>query len=129
MSTPGRFNKWCEKEPLVCNDEGLIRKSQLHLRNRDFTDYERWIYHLHELVDCEGIEFVAFSNVLLYRQTSLANKIVLTPCFYPETVGMSVTDPIVMLSMKMRERGRYVYDGWIPIDDWNIENVRQAINS
>ena len=129
MIEPGRYNKWCEKEPLVCNDEDLIRKSQLHFINRDLTDFERWIYYLHELVDCEGIEFVAFSNVLLYRQTSLANNVVLTPCFYPEMEGMSVNDPIVMLSMKMGERGRYVYDGWIPIDDWNIENVRQAINS
>ncbi len=129
MSEPGRFNKWGEKEPLVCNDNDLIRKSQIPFRNQDLTDYERWIYHLHELVDCEGIEFVAFSNVLLYRQTSLASNVVLTPCFYPETVGMSVNDPIVRLSMKMGERSRYVYDGWIPIDDWNIENVRQAINS
>jgi len=124
-----RFNKWGEKEPLVCNDPDLIRRSQQHLRNQDLTDYERWIYYLHELVDCEGIEFVAFSNVLLYRQTSLAKNVILTPCFYPETEGMSVTDPLVRLSMNMRMRGRYVYDGWIPIDDWNITKVRQSINS
>lgn len=125
----GRFNKWCEKEPVVCNDPDLIRRSQLHLGNQNLTDFERWIYYLHELVNCKGIEFVAFSNVLLYRQTSLAKNVILTPCFYPETEGMSITDPLVRLSMNMRKRGRYVYDGWIPIDDWNITNVRQAINS
>ena len=70
----GRLNNWCEKEPLVCNDPDHIRKSQQLIFNPDFTDYEGWIHYLHELVDCEGIEFVAFSNVLLYRQTSLAKK-------------------------------------------------------
>jgi hypothetical protein len=129
MSAPGRYNKWSEKEPLICNDSDLLRKSRRHLRNQELTDYERWIYYLHELVDCEGIEFVAFSNVLLYRQTTLANNVILTPCFYPETEGMSITDPLVKLSMNMEMRDRYVYDGWIPIVDWDIENVRQAINS
>ena len=125
----GRYNNWCEKTQLVCNDPDHIRKSQSHLVNREVTDYEKWTYYLHELVNCDGIEFVAFSNVLLYRQISLAKNVILTPCFYPEIEGMSITDPLVGLSMNMEKRGRYVYDGWIPIDDWNITNVRQAINS
>lgn len=125
----GRYNNWCEKSPLVSNDADRIRKAQSHFGNREFTDYEKSIHYSHQLVDSDGIEFVAFSNVLLYRQTSLAKNVILTPCFYPEIQGMPSTDPLVNFSLKMVKRARYVYDGWIPIDDWNIANVRQAINS
>ena len=124
---PGKYSKWCERRPLACDDEEEKAKARKYLRRKDLTDIEKSAMFVHELVGCQGMEFAVFSSAKIKKGVTLPGNITLVPCFLPEIEGRSWNDPLVRLSESMMGRARFVYDGWVPIDDWNIESVREAI--
>ena len=123
----GKYNKWCERRPLVCNDEAIISKARKHLVKKELTSIEKAAIFLHDLVNCQGLEFVAFSSARFRKPVILPGEVILVPCFLPEIEGKSWKDPLVRLTYRMMEHSRFIYDGWIPISDWHIESVREAI--
>jgi len=123
----GKYNKWCERNPLVSSDGKKILEANRHLVNSTLSNYKKWIWFTHELVDCNGIEFVAFSNIKSPTKISFSDGLVLVPCFEAVTEGKSLVDPLVQKSIEMRRRARYIYDGWMPLDNWSIENMRNKI--
>jgi len=125
---PGKYNKWCERRALVCNDQAIISKANLYLRKKNLSQKEKAALFLHELVNCQGLEFVVFSSAKFKKAVNLPGNIVLVPCFYPEVAGKSWNDRLVQLTIMMQEHARFVYDGWLPISDWNIEDLRESVN-
>lgn len=123
----GKYNLWCERRPLVCKDKKRYSQARSYLVKRELTPYEKAALYLHALVDCEGLEFVAFGNVRLDETIVLPGNIKLVPCFLPEVIGKNLKEPLVRLTMMMHQRSRFVYDGWLPISDWRIKAVRKAI--
>ena len=122
-----KFNKWCEIEPLVCSDQQIIQKAFSHSLNRDLTPSASAVLFLHELTGCMGLEFVAFSNVKTESGILLPNNVMLEPCFFPNTEGLDVSDPLVQMTIKMENEHRFIYDGWIPIKTMDINSINNAI--
>ncbi len=124
---PGKYNKWCERRPLVCSDEKRKGRADAYLRQRDLTQFEKAAFYAHELIGCEGLEFVAFSNAYLKEPILLPGNIRLVPCFLPDINGCSLKDPLAHFTMQMQRRSRFIYDGWLPISDWRTEAVKERI--
>jgi hypothetical protein len=124
---PGKYNRLCERRPLVCGDGKRIDRANAHLVKKGLTASEKAALYLHDLVSCEGLEFVTFSNARLNEPVVLPSNIKLVPCFLPDVEGKSLEEPLVQLTMQMAQRSRFIYDGWLPISDWRIEAVRKAI--
>lgn len=55
--SPGKYNKWCERRPLVCSDKAIISKAHKHLVKTGLTSTEKATMFLHDLVNCQGLEF------------------------------------------------------------------------
>jgi hypothetical protein len=123
----GKYNRWCERRPLVCSDKKRIGRANSYLIKKELTSSEKAALYLHDLVSCEGLEFVAFGNARLNEPVVLPGNIKLVPCFLPDVERKSLEDPIVQLTMQMVQRSRFIYDGWLPISNWQAEVVRKAI--
>ena len=123
----GKYNRWCERRPLVCSDKERIDRANSYLIKKELTSSEKAAIYLHDLVSCEGLEFVAFGNARLNEPVVLPGNIKLVPCFLPDVEGKSLEDPLVQLTMQMVQRSRFIYDGWLPISNWQAEAVRKAI--
>jgi len=124
-----KYSPWCHRRPLVCADTDRCNRAFLFSARRDLSSSERAAFYLHELTGCAGFEFVAFSNIRLRDLTRLPNGVVLLPCFYSSIEGHDANDPLVVSTIKMEEKARYIYDGWIPITSWDERNVGIAIQA
>ena len=47
--------------------------------------------------------------------------------FLQSTVGCSMVDPIAKASLRMSKKGRYIYDGWLPIPEMTDKNIRKSV--
>jgi hypothetical protein len=122
-----KYNKWCEKAPIVNEDTDKWDKADEYSKRTDLTPCEKSAFYLHEHTDCEGYEFVAFSNIEIKRYVILSNNVILVPCFLTDMSNKSGDDPLLQPTLKMMHNARFIYDGWIPITEWNDDNVRAAI--
>lgn len=127
--TTRKYNSWCEKRALVCADQDKIRRATAFFTRHDLAPSERATFYIHELTNCEGLEFVAFSNTELRNTILLPYGVVLVPCFLSDIDGQSAQNPLVQLTMKMVRESRFIYDGWIPIQTWDEQNVRKAVRN
>lgn len=125
--TGQKFNKWCHRQAASCNDQAQAQRAFAFAARKDLTTSEGSAFFLHELTNCDGFEFVAFSNVKLSKYVHLGDGVILVPCFIPNLDGMRLQDPMVQKTTEMEKKARMVYDGWIPITDWSVEEVRKTI--
>jgi len=124
-----RYNKWQEKRPIVCSDQDRYNRAAGFLVRKDLSPSEKSACYFHELTGCDGLEFVVFSNAKLENSVRLPKGVILVPCFLANTEGMDIRNQLLQLTMKMEKERRFIYDGWIPIIQWDEENVRQAIRN
>ena len=120
-----KFNLWCQRIGLTANEKQLQQARSVS-NKKDFTPVEKSSIFFHELTGCNGIEFVAFSSIKLPRHVPLSNEVMLVPCFVFNLTGVIKTDNERMTAT-MQSKARYVYDGWIPLTKWGIEDVRDSI--
>lgn len=122
---PGKYNKWCECRPLVCADEKRISSTDKYVLDSNLTHSEKAAFYIHELVGCQGLEFVVFSNARIKHPVMLPGNITIVPCFLTE---LEVTDSLLArLTLEMTHRACFIYDGWLPIGDWQTDSVRKTI--
>ena len=122
---PGKYNRWCERRPLVCADEERIFRTDQYVFDTNLTQSEKAAFYIHELVGCQGLEFVVFSNARIKHPVKLPGDITLVPCFLAE---LEKTDSLIaQLTLEMTHRACFVYDGWLPIGDWQTDSVRKAM--
>ena len=122
-----RYNNWGEREPIVCSDSNKNFTAMAITSRKDLSGPEKSAKYLYDITGCKGFEFVAFSNAKLERPTQLADNIILFPCFHNNTNGLSLNDPMVQASIIMSQTARYVYDGWLPIDEMRESTIRSKI--
>jgi len=122
----GKYNKWCERRSLVCCDEEKDSRANRYVGDNTLTESEKAAFYVHELVDCQGLEFVVFSSARINQYVVLPGNIVIAPCFATESGATNSL--IVQCTREMERRGCFVYDGWLPIADWNKDSVRKAIS-
>lgn len=121
-----RFNKWRHQKGLsvpggtgadfICQMGGGQRVTQPAL--------------LFKALGKKGLEFLAVSNVQLESPVQLADEIVLVPCFGAAAVAAaeeSEKQAVFMLEFSMKAKGRFIYDGWLPVPDWSPETVERRI--
>ena len=122
-----KYNNWGEREPIVCaNREKIMRATSLVI-SPDLTSSQKSVIDLHALTGCKGLEFVAFSNVKIDFPISLPNEVYLFPCFLPSLNGASLKDVRMQASLRMTQTNRFVYDGWLPIDDIDNERISERV--
>jgi hypothetical protein len=124
-----KYNGWCERRPLVCANDDQYGRAEVHLVRDDLAPSERVAFYLHELTGCGGFEFVAFSNVSFNAPVMLSGGVILVPCFLSTLEGRNMNDPIVGLTLGMMKKSRYIYDGWIEVRTWDVQNVRSAVHA
>lgn len=124
-----KLSNWGEREPIVCEDREKIHRAMVIKTNPDLTPPEKSALYVHEISGCKGLEFVGFSNAKIDRPIRLATGIIIYPCFMKTTVGHSLEDPIVRASFRMSQTGRYIYDGWLPIDNIVDVDIRARIRT
>lgn len=122
-----KFNNWGEKEPIVCDNNKEYRRATSLVYSPELTSSQKSVIYLHALTGCEGLEFVAFSNAKINSPTSLPNEVYLSPCFLPSLNGASLQDVRMQASLRMTQTSRFVYDGWLPIDDINNERISERL--
>jgi len=112
-------------------DQATVDRASRVVARQDLTPNERSAFWLHELTGTAGLEFVAFSNAMLEEPVELTGGVQLAPCFLPqrELSGANIGEPLVQLTMAMHRETRFVYDGWLPIETWEDEVVRKAIDN
>lgn len=127
MAVPlGEYNtKWCERNPLVCSDDKRRERAFAASTGEDLTSSQRSAIYMHDLVCREGLEFVVFTNAHLDEPVELPGGITLVPCFVSLEDVQDLQEPAVQATVRMAQRGRLVYDGWLPIMDWEAEAVRR----
>ena len=123
----GKLNRWCERQGLYISDKVKMEQASKILRDRTLSINEQAILYIHDLFGCEGIEFVVFSSARFDKTVSFSGNITLVPCYLPNEKMKSWKDPLVRLTFTMMNYARFIYDGWVPITDWTIENVRNVI--
>lgn len=129
MERKQKFNNWGEREPIVCTNKSKIDKA-MHVKMRqDLSNPEKSALFVNEITGCKGFEFVGFSNAKIERAILLPTGIILYPCFMQTTVGCSLKDPLIRASFRMLQTGQFVYDGWLPIQKMNDEDIRGRIRT
>ena len=124
---PGKYNKWCERRPLVCADEKAIFRTDKYVLDNNLTQSEKAAFYIHEVVGCQGLEFVVFSNARIKHQVILPGDITIVPCFLTEL--QTIDSLLAQLTLEMTHRACFIYDGWLPIGNWQTDSVRKTIRS
>jgi hypothetical protein len=123
-----KFNEWCHRKPVV-DDSDKYFKALSKVRQFNVSEISRAALLQKEMLDNEGIEFMVFSNLKFEKQIKFDNGLELVPCFYPELNGGNFNDPIHQASAQMHNRARYLYDGWLPITNWDAINISEKLES
>jgi len=124
-----KYNKWCETKFLPPVPSEL--KDWLHiektLREKGLSKFERLALYINKRTKCDGIEFDVFSDNEIKKPTIFDSSMILFPCFQVNLDGKSLKDPKTHETLKQMQNARYEYDGWIPVEKWDEEGVRNAI--
>ena len=122
-----RYNQWCHRRPTVSEShERTIRAIAFGARS-DLAPSVRAALTFRELTRVDGLEFVGFSNIDLGGPIGLKDGSVIVPCFLTDLSGISPSDPMFALTVQMRNHCRFVYDGWLPIGDWEERSVESRL--
>jgi len=116
-----------QKRPLVYQEMSRLGHADARAGRKALSPSERAAFFLHELTGCAGLEFVAFSNATLEDPVVLSHGVVIVPCFLSNLGGLRIDDTLLQQTKMMRERNRFVYDGWIPIATWEDDVVRASV--
>ena len=122
-----KYNDWGQRLPLSCNDPERSGRAFNSAWKPEFSPAAQSAIFVHELVNCRGFEFVAFSNAKIDKPLRLPYEVILYPCFVPQLAGTRIDDPLAIATRQMCLKGEYVYDGWIPIIDFDGVAVSKAL--
>lgn len=98
----------------------------------DLTPVQQAMLFMHDLAAVSGFEFALFSNVRLDERLCLPGEIIIVPCFLPglsHDTGDGPSDKKRLLTRIMEIQSAYVYDGWLPIRDWDTTTLSCAIRT
>ena len=123
-----KYNSWCHKKPLISDfDLHEYGKINLMISQYKISAFSKSALLQREFLKIDGFEFVAFSNLKIDKNIKLENGLELRPCFAHELGGRSIDDPLQKTEYLMHRRGRYLYDGWLPIDNWEPDNIASEL--
>src|SRR3954453_4899911 len=124
-----RYNPFCLKRPLMCSDQERQLRADKHTARGDLSETVRAALYFHELTDAVGLEFVAFANVRLPGPVRLFGNILLVPCFTVTREEEVADAELSRLTQRMLTTARFIYDGWLPISDWEPAAVAATLRT
>jgi hypothetical protein len=123
-----KYNDWYHKKPLVSNFKSeKYFEVTAKINQYKISSFSKSALLQKELLDIGGIEFIAFSNLKIDKNIKLNNGLELRPCFSPDLGGRHIDDPIQKAEYLMHKRGRYLYDGWLPIKNWGNNKIADEL--
>jgi len=123
-----KYNEWCHRKPLISNSDFTdFANKSAKINFQNISRFSKAALQQHEFLKINGIEFVAFSNIKIDKVIKLDNGLELHPCFYEQLAGHKIDDAIYKASFLMTKRARFLYDGWLPIENWTIENIANEL--
>ena len=122
-----RFNQWGKREPLVDESNDKFFSAYMSARQHGKTSDEISAFFLMEFTQCQGFEFVCYSNAILNQPLNLGDQVFLWPCFLPSPVGYTVDNPKAQAFYSMKRLNSFVYDGFVVIERFDIQNISRAI--
>jgi hypothetical protein len=125
----GKYNEWCMKRDLVNQGakETLSIIFKMH-KLKESTRLEKLMLLFHEITQSNGFEFVGISNAKIESPIIFENGIILVPCFNMGRDGEKI-DALMARSWEMAQNGRFIYDGWIPVKIWDVNNLKTIIET
>lgn len=122
----GRFNNWGERKWITADPQWtkFVDQEVAKLRLRPQA---RSLCRSAMLTCSSGVEFVFVSNVHLAASIRFKSGICIVPCFVP--MDFARRFPGDERAMAMSKRGLYVYDGWVPNDDWTTDKLEQIVSA
>jgi hypothetical protein len=123
----GRFNDWGERKWIEVPPDRLAavdaELSKLRLSPR-----ARALYQAARFTDSAGVEFVFVSNAQFPAAVLFeASGIQIVPCFVPFRIAHGA--PCEDRQMAMMTRGQFIYDGWVPSNEWTSEKLEQVVSA
>ena len=123
-----KYNDWRHKKPLILGDD-IEKGSNISAKIKflPISEFSKAALQQHEILKINGIEFVLFSNLKIDKAIRLDNGLEIHPCFYDQLAGKTIDDPVYRSSFLMTKRGKFLYDGWLPIENWGIDNISKEL--
>ncbi len=123
-----KYNEWCQKKPLISSfDLDKYAKITAKINQHQISAFSKSALQQKLFLEVDGFEFVAFSNLKIDKNIKFENGLELRPCFSPELGGRQIEDPLQKAEYLMHRRGRYLYDGWLPIENWASDNIANEL--
>jgi len=121
-----RFNNWGERKGITAAvqwtkfvDEEVAK---LGLTPRAYS-----LCRSAMLTESSGMEFAFLSNVHLPTSIYFKTGICIVPCFVPMDFTRQFAGD--KRAIAMSHVGLYVYDGWIPNEDWTTGTIEQVVSA
>lgn len=125
-----KYNEWCHKKPLIFPSQEIADTyfdENHRILSLPISKYSKAALQQHVFLKNDGLEFIAFSNLKIDKNIKLNSGLELRLCFNPDLGGRSGDDPIQKAEYLMHRKGRYLYDGWLPIKDWKTDNISNEL--
>jgi hypothetical protein len=122
----GRFNNWGERKWIAVDPQWTKFVDQEVAKLR-LTPRARSLCRSAMLTYSSGVEFVLMSNVHLASSIRFKSGICVVPCFVP--MDFASQFPGDERAMAMSKRGLYIYDGWVPNDDWTTDKLERVVSA
>jgi len=125
-----KYNDWCHKKPLVFPSkqiEDSFFEESNKILSLSISAFSKSALQQKKFLKVDGFEFVAFSNLKIDKNIVIENGLEFRPCFSPELGGRQIGDPIQKAEYVMHKRGRYLYDGWLPIKNWEPYEIANEL--
>lgn len=122
---PGRFNRWGERkwiataEPWASFVDREVSRLRLNPLGKDLCRSAM-------LTNSRGVEFVLFSDAQLPGPAHLLNEVLIVPCFDP--MDLPAGKPGDARAMAMSHRGVFIYDGWVPVQEWTRQEIHRIVD-
>lgn len=122
---PERFNDWGKRRFLTA-DPALIEFVDSQVASLRLEQRAKSLCRAAMLTRSQGLEFVLFSSAQLNSPLTFLGSIQIVPCFEP--IDLLAGKPGDQRAMAMSHAGIYIYDGWVPNDQWTSEALKQAVS-
>ena len=120
----GRYNDWGERKWIAVPPEKQEAVAK-ELNSLNLSPRARDLFRAARLTESKGLEIVLFSDAQLPGPIVLEKEGLLVPCFLPLNPLNPQTEERQAAMMK---RGLFIYDGWIPNEEWNSDKLESTIS-
>jgi len=122
----GKYSDWCEFKGMPPWDHHDSLIALREAKQMGLSDKELAAYVSHKHMNTSGLEFEMQGNLRLKNHHTFENGLIIVPCFLPEAAG-PLANKFVQETFEMQQKSLFKYDCWMPIENWDKENIRNSV--